>query len=340
MATKMIQGWEDMKSFMVLEFGGINGHKLTPASWSRVMDETKQILERVPELERNAYTTEIEAISKTRGEQVATLRRYQLAEDIERTYLSTTAVDIITWMDKKPQGDAVKVLTQNGFFQEFSCAKVKALEMCFKRSDDAFLFDTLSEGFGGTDKFASLLSSAKLGPFTRHEAASYQHRLLASWHVQGRTEGGGLVDLLKLKTNPLTYETLDTLVEYIALNGGKEKLTPDRACSKTILYLRTWLGDGAVVRAIRDGKMDVKSATWHLRDRYNDKDIALINDDDESYMNEFENELMAHFFIDKLHPSAFQTNPFHHTEAYSNQFHEDYTAFYNRNKELWGLTRR
>ena len=331
--NKLLLSWEDIKSVMVHKFGGINAHKLTPAGWSQVMDETEQLLKRLSELDRNAYMTEVKAISQTSDAEEGSLRLLKLISISESTYRSTMAGHIMTWMHQNPSGDLVKVLTQNGFFQHFSCAKVKALEMCLERSNDALLFNTLSEGFGGVDKFASLLSSAKLGPFTRHEAASYQHRLLASWHAQGKAEGDTVLNLLKLDTKPMTYETLDTLVEFIALLP-RSKLTLDQARSKTISYLRKRLGDGAVVKAIMDGKMVVQSAGRHLRVRYNDISIALTNDDHSDYITKFEIELITKFFEDGKLPSYFETNPYGLPEEYNKQLREDYAAFFKEHEVL------
>ena len=161
---------------------------------------------------------------------------------------------------------------QAPFFQYFTFAKVRRLQKFLGSSEEATktFFDTLSEGFGSELKFARFLSIEKQSLLNGDEAEKLQKELLTFWKkTKSEEEVLKLIDLVK---QGWTYETLDTLVQFVALRGS---LRPKDVDTETVKLIIDKLGDEAIIQAINKGKeMGVEPVTSHFGVRHNDADVA------------------------------------------------------------------
>ena len=140
---------------------------------------------------------------------------------------------------------------QAPFFQYFTFAKVRRLQKFLGSSEEATktFFDTLSEGFGSELNFARFLSIEKQSLLNGDEAEKLQKELLTFWKkTKSEEEVLKLIDLVK---QGWIYETLDTLVQFVAL---RDSLEPKDVDTETVKLIIDKLGDGAITQSINNGK--------------------------------------------------------------------------------------
>uniref|UniRef100_A0AAV1UCB8 RxLR effector candidate protein n=1 Tax=Peronospora matthiolae TaxID=2874970 RepID=A0AAV1UCB8_9STRA len=261
---------ENMKAIISKLHGTTDKHGSIPAQWSLLSTRDEKVFEHVySETLLDFRETDLDVLS-------AMLVTY------ETEYQNVMVNKFKEWMNDQNPEDLVKVLTKNDFFEDFHCAKVQALEQFLvelnaEKGTTHTLVGTISEGLGGEDKLAYMLSLARLSPFTKNAATSIQHKLLSRWKEQGKPIEG-VVELLGLspqkdQTVRLTYEQLNTLVEYGKLLLEEEPV--HEALFFVVRYLRKTFGDDVIVQAITDGLEHVQSVRAYLREKYGVKSNKL-----------------------------------------------------------------
>uniref|UniRef100_A0AAV1TS84 RxLR effector candidate protein n=1 Tax=Peronospora matthiolae TaxID=2874970 RepID=A0AAV1TS84_9STRA len=186
----------------------------------------------------------------------------------------TAIVDLKIWNSAYSIKMVVAVLKRRNFFRHICFQKVRALEQCFGENE-AGLFETLSEGFGGMASFTSFLSIAKRSPIVGDFAEYLQKKLLQFWR-NSEVPVDDVLNLLYLTKRGWRYETLDTLVEYVAVLS---EVKPIEAYRETIELLKKKYSKPVIMRMIPEGKgAAVESATLHQRDGKVSKQTDLAND--------------------------------------------------------------
>lgn len=192
-------------------------------------------------------------------------------------------------MRDKPPESLIKVLNRHRVFNHFSFEKLRVLENYIGASDKKRLFETLFKGFKGVLRFTSFLSIAKQSLINGRDAELLQAKLLMFWRESGMSIDD-VMKLLKVKNGDCTYESLETLVAYIALCTDTE---PNKAYPETVKGLRKlFLNDAALKNMITKVERTLdQSSTSHIGELYGDADITSSNVEHINLANELKEEL-------------------------------------------------
>ncbi|CAI5709384.1 unnamed protein product [Hyaloperonospora brassicae] len=230
------------KTIMFKLYGGISGPKLTSSGWDQVLSRDEDLLRMV------GTRTAKGAIPDVDMQEFV-----QIATPHLRKMLSMNANRFkkrFSSQDMSPEGLAAE-LSNYHFFRNFSFEKVRMLQEFLGSSEKATkkFFDTLSIGFGSELEFARFLSIEKKSLVNGREAKLLQKELLTFWKkTKSEEEVLKLIDLVK---QGWTYETLDTLVQFVVLRDSLESKDVD---AETIKLIMDKLGDKAITQAINNGK--------------------------------------------------------------------------------------
>uniref|UniRef100_A0AAV1U8W7 RxLR effector candidate protein n=1 Tax=Peronospora matthiolae TaxID=2874970 RepID=A0AAV1U8W7_9STRA len=149
--------------------------------------------------------------------------------------------NIVKWIQNQPEAKEIHtVLNRNNFISRLDFKKMWALSEYFD-GDEKKTIQTLLDSFTSVPKFTAFLSIAKLSPDIRKDAVLFQQMLLRYWSTSEKKEISDVIELLQFETRGLTYETMDTLVEFVAL---KEEIKGDQpiALIKTLEHLDVYFG--------------------------------------------------------------------------------------------------
>uniref|UniRef100_A0AAV1VAT6 RxLR effector candidate protein n=1 Tax=Peronospora matthiolae TaxID=2874970 RepID=A0AAV1VAT6_9STRA len=161
--------------------------------------------------------------------------------EIAKGWPSVTKGVIVKWIQNQPEAKEItKVLQEKKFVSRINFKKMRALSEYFD-GDETKTIQTLLDSCTNVPKFTDFLSIAKLSPAIRKDAVSFQQMLLRYWSTSEKKEISDVIKLLQFETRGLTYETMDTLVEFVAL---KEKIKGDQpiALIKTLEHLDVYFG--------------------------------------------------------------------------------------------------
>ncbi|CAI5726933.1 unnamed protein product [Hyaloperonospora brassicae] len=252
------------KTTMFKLYGGISGPKLTSSGWDQVLSRDGNLLRMVGTRTGNGANLDVDMQEFV-----------QFATSHLRNVLSTNANGFkkrFSSQDMSTEGLAAE-LKKRRFFKVFGFEKVRMLQEFLGSSEKATkkFFDTLSIGFGSELEFARFLSIEKQSLVNEHGAEKLQKELLTFWKkTKSEEEVLKLIDLVK---QGWTYETLDTLVQFVALGGSPE---PKEVYVRTIKLITTTIkNDDDIVQAIVNGeKKEAQSVTWHTGAAYQDAKIA------------------------------------------------------------------
>nr|BAP68918.1 RxLR effector candidate protein [Hyaloperonospora arabidopsidis Emoy2] len=148
--------------------------------------------------------------------------------------------DIVHWVQKQPQRESLSdVLNKYQFIPRLTFEKVRVLAGYVK--SDAQLIETLLGSWGSVTKFTAFLSIAKLSPTIKKDAVVLQKKLLDYWS-KSEKRIFDVIELLEIKTRGLTYETLDTLVEFVALKDKRAKGESSDSFKSTLKHLDEYFG--------------------------------------------------------------------------------------------------
>uniref|UniRef100_A0AAV1U8A3 RxLR effector candidate protein n=2 Tax=Peronospora matthiolae TaxID=2874970 RepID=A0AAV1U8A3_9STRA len=163
------------------------------------------------------------------------------ANQIPNVNSPITKDNIVKWIQKQPEAKELHtVLIKNNFIWRLDFKKMEALKDFFD-GDETKTIRTLLKSCKSATKFTDFLSIAKLSPAIRNDAVSFQQMLLRYWSTSQNEQISYVIELLQIKTRGLTYETMDTLVEFVAL---KEEIKGDQlfALKRTLWHLDTYFG--------------------------------------------------------------------------------------------------
>ncbi|CAI5729668.1 unnamed protein product [Hyaloperonospora brassicae] len=222
-------------------YGGISGPKLTSSGWDQAFKKDIEILDLVSQRVRIGANPD--ADMQYVDNLVASQQKI-LKWNANRFKINFSPQDMST-------GNLIAELKKRHFFKVFGFEKVRMLQEFLGSSEKATkkFFDTLSIGFGSELKFARFLSIEKQSLVNGREAKLLQKELLTFWKKTKSEEE--VLKLIDLKEQGWTYETLDTLVQFVALRDSLESKDVD---AETIKLIMDQLGDKAITRAINNGK--------------------------------------------------------------------------------------
>nr|BAP68910.1 RxLR effector candidate protein [Hyaloperonospora arabidopsidis Emoy2] len=164
--------------------------------------------------------------------------------------------DIISWMEGEAQEKLVDVLILHRFVPFFTFRKVKLLDK-YLESDEGKLFKTLVTTWGSLSEFTTFLSIAKLKP-----SIEKSQRRLLKLLLTKEVPITRLIEALNIQNKDLTYETLDILVEFVALRDEK---TLCKSIGQTLKELKDHFDPKKVKETSKNekGKTKVQRTTLH-----------------------------------------------------------------------------
>ena len=331
---------EQIKTFLQSLYERHNGHMIAPASWSQVISEDEQLLAHVYALHSAEYEQKRAALEANSNVDISIfgaklLNAKQHADDFRLRTLAQA-------MDHKEAKELSTILASTGFFSKFRIGRVQTLtkyvdELNAVTASNFKVFEILREGYGGLDNFAFFLSSSKLSPLTKEEAKAIQTDLLVWWRDDQRKSFNDVAVQLGFSTlwgKSLTYENMDTLIEYVAL---RDSLQYNQARPVALLHLRQLFGDVAVLFSILSGKEIVQTASSYLRGKYVDKRFALTSEEVNAFAKELEHDLrsqwLEHGFIISGGHHKVRNVPSEHKEHNVAAFEADIQAWYKAYSE-------
>ncbi|CAI5726695.1 unnamed protein product [Hyaloperonospora brassicae] len=222
-------------------YGGISGPKLTLSGWDQAFKKDIEILDLVSQHVRNRANPDADM---QYVDNLVASQRKNLKGKAKRLKINFSPQDMST-------ENLIAELKKRRFLEFFTFERLRVLQKALGPSEEATkkFFDTLSGGFGGELEFARFLSIEKQSLVNGREAKLLQKELLTFWKKTKSEEE--VLKLIDLKEQGWTYETLDTLVQFVAL---RDSLESKDVGAETIKLIMDKLGDKAITQAINNGK--------------------------------------------------------------------------------------
>ena len=188
-------------------------------------------------------------------------------------------------------------LATQRFIPRFSFEKARVLDLFLGPSERRRFFQTLWICFKGVRKFARFLSIEKQTLVNGREAKSLQDDLLKFWKENNKMPEEEVLELINLLEEGWTYETLDTLVEYVALRDNQK---PSEVYAETIRLIMRMYSDEEIIKAIDNGeKIISKSLTQHDAFEHDKGEVVLQAIEHTDLADELQKQLLREWKSDE-----------------------------------------
>ena len=281
---------EIRKTTLFKLYGGTSGPKLSLGGWDQALMKDEDLLRIVGS--RTRPKADSDADMQRLVQDTTRARRRNVGKGVRNFKMWSSEQDM------SPKGLALE-LNKRLFFQYFTFAKVRRLQKFLGSSEEATktFFDTLSEGFGSELNFARFLSIEKQTLVNGREAKSLQDDLLKFWKENNKMPEEEVLELLNLLEEGWTYETLDTLVEYVALRDNQK---PSEVYAETIRLIMRMYSDEEIIKAIDNGeKIISKSLTQHDAFEHDKGEVVLQAIEHTDLADELQKQLLREWKSDE-----------------------------------------